>query len=103
MKPTDFSMNFLNFSPNTVERNNVHLICERILTRAPSDATIRLHFEKTRHGILGQATVRSSAGQFEAIERAKDVSKVMVRLESNLKKQLKRWRRLRFISHAPAC
>ncbi len=90
---------FIKFNGIVVNNENRMFIenCfQSIFSLAPSESTVSLNFFKTPDGFSGDLSIVSHTQNFEAGSEESTVLDVMKSLNSNVRNQLKEWKKQRF-------
>lgn len=87
---------FKKFSPKEEIKNLIHKIADKIHLESPSDSSLKFVISKYKNKFRGYCRVASQIGIFVADEYGDQPEGVVAKIEKEMSRQLKIWRRCRF-------
>lgn len=90
---------FTTFSTSLTPRQQlwVNQKLERLKEKCPSQAAIKVRFEKRPASFIGEISIKSFSREFYSKKIAHDLFQVYLLLEADIEEQLLEWKRTRFI------
>lgn len=96
----NLSYEFNNFVPSIGLRSKVRLLAERISFESPSDATVKIIYNKNDSNYEAICQVSSVAGYFSANVESTNLDSLAQLLEKRMNEQLMEWKTQRWASHS---
>ncbi len=92
----DFNIKFQGFHPSDFTRSYLKERMSEMLDEAPYGSTLQAVFTRKNEWLKGIVTIHSSAGRFFAVSSGTKVKEVGRKLVEQIRKQLDKWKSLRF-------
>jgi ribosome-associated translation inhibitor RaiA len=87
---------FKGFNPSDHAREYVAMMAEKLYYNAPSDAGLKLVFEKTKDMIRASCRIAAQVGVFTADVVTNNIYSAANQIEENINFQLNQWKKYRF-------
>ena len=95
------SVHFINFKPNTRDKEFLDYHLESLQAHIPSESSILARFRQDRGEYLGIIEIHSVQGEFATSWRADNLKDLIDHLHMQLREQIARWQFHRAQPHEP--
>ena len=95
----DYFLSFQGFTPSEFTRRYLDLKLGQLQEEAPYGSLVRATFSRHDDRLKGIVRIESKAGRFVAVSSGRRFKDVSRKLMSQIRRQLERWRTLRFNSN----
>ncbi len=90
------NFNFKGFQPEAEFLSFLKTVAEQVQQIAPTDSYLEVEINKKNNFYFGSAAVNSSPARFSATESEDDPMLLVLKLASQIQRQIKNWKRFRF-------
>lgn len=92
----EIHVQYKGFSPSWEIQAHVRELLQQLHDESPTSSVVRAHISKVNDAFKGILRITSAAGDFFAIASGKRIGEVTGKLTSRIRRQLIRWKSLRF-------
>ena len=92
----NLKIEFLNFVPDSKDKNRLRSLLDRIEESSPSNSLIEVEFKKEKDIITGNIQIFSQKTSFKEKNSDENMSSLIERLFNSLNEQIDTWKKRRF-------
>lgn len=92
----EIHVQYKGFSPSWETQAHVRELLQQLHDEAPTSSVVRAHISRVSDSFKGIMRITSAAGDFFAIASGRRIGEVTTKLSSRIRRQLMRWKSLRF-------